>query len=62
MARKKAEASPDAAVEHIEQKTAELVALCEALKEHNPGAASAANAAQTCYAEAASWAVKAANA
>lgn len=46
-------------VAQIKQKTAELINMCESLKEKDPRLASIA---QTIYEEAAMWAVKAATA
>ena len=53
--------NPDAneVVDQIKQKSAELINMCEALKEKDPRLASLA---QTSYEEAAMWAVKAATA
>ena len=51
--------SADSTVDLIKQKTAELINLCERLKEKDPRLASIA---QTEYESAAMWAVKAATA
>ena len=51
--------SQDDTVSQIKQKTAELINLCEKLKERDPRLAATA---QTAYEEAAVWAVKAATA
>jgi hypothetical protein len=51
--------SSDSTVDQIKQKTAELINLCETIKEKDPRLASLA---QTSYEEAAMWAVKAATA
>jgi hypothetical protein len=51
--------SQDDTVSQIKQKSAELINLCEALKDKDPRLASLA---QTSYEEAAMWAVKAATA
>ena len=51
--------SQDSVVDQIKQKSAELINLCESLKEKDGRLASLA---QTSYEEAAMWAVKAATA
>lgn len=51
--------SKDGIVDQIKQKTAELINLCETLKEKD---ARLAATAQTAYEDAAMWAVKAATA
>lgn len=51
--------SADSTVDMIKQKSAELINLCETLKDKDPRLASLA---QTAYEEAAMWAVKAATA
>jgi len=51
--------SSDSVVDQIKQKTAELINLCEELKEKDPRLAAIA---QTEYESAAMWAVKAATA
>lgn len=51
--------SADGVVDQIKMKSAELINMCEALKEKDPRLASLA---QTAYEEAAMWAVKAATA
>lgn len=51
--------SADALVDRIKHKSAELIDLCESLKDND---ARLASLAQTAYEEAAMWAVKAATA